>query len=912
VSIHSRMRSISKAARSARSAVSLLVLLASLGTYSPTLSAASTAFGPQTEVTRATLDNGLRVIIVRNRLAPVVSTAVNYLVGSDEAPTGFPGMAHAQEHMMFRGSPGLTADQLADIGAVMGGDFNADTRESITQYLFTVPADDLSVALHIEALRMSGVDDSASEWANERGAIEQEVAQDLSDPGYVLYTKLRAAAFAGTPYAHDALGTRPSFDKTTAQMLARFHHTWYAPNDAILIIVGDVDPQQTLAQVRELFGAIPRKTLPPRPAVVLRPMPMHMAAFTASTDQPNGALMLALRVPGVHSADFPALEVLSDVLSSHRFTLYGLVPEGKALDASFSLDPLPQAGLAYAAVEFTAGTDVKALEQQVRSVLTNVVRDGVPADLVAAAKLQERREDSFEKNSIQGLASVWSDAVALYGLSSPEEDLERIERVTVADVNRVAREYLKLDQAVTAVMLPQGSGRPVPATGGFGGQENISLGQGVPTKLPDWAQKAESTLTVPELTTHPVVTVLPNGLTLITQPEDVSDTVSVYGHIRNRPETEAPAAQQGVASMLDRLLPFGTEQLDRVAFQQALDAIGAEEQAGTDFGVQALAQHFERAVQLLADNELHPALPERAMAILQAQLTQEVAQRNKSPGFLAQRALLGALYPPDDPSQREATPQSVRSLTMQDVRAYEQRVFRPDLTTIVVIGKVTPEQARATIAKYFGSWSASGPKPNVDLPQEPPNRAAVINVPDASRVQDSVLLAQDMDLTRSDPDYYALELGSAVLGGGFYSTRLSVELRKDRGLVYTVGSQLESGRTRSVYFIDYACDPQNVVKAAAIATQELRSMQTAPAGQAELLRVKALLLRQIPLREASEGAIAQGFLSREDVGLPLDEPVRAARRYIELSAQEVQSAFQKWMRPDAMVRVARGPTPPDP
>lgn len=881
-----------------------------LGTLAaPEASAATdTPFGAGTEVVRSTLDNGLRVIIVRNELAPVVSISVNYLVGSDEAPPGFPGLAHAQEHMMFRGSPGLNADQLADIGAEMGGDFNADTREGMTQYLFTIPADDLSVALHIEALRMKGVDDSTQGWDQERGAIEQEVAQDLSDPAYVLYTKLRAVAFAGTPYAHDALGTRPSFDKTTAQMLKRFYSTWYAPNNAILVIVGDIPPQKTLDQVRELFGDIPAKKLPPRPAVSLQPM--HATSFTVPTDQPNGALMLALRVPGARSADFPALEVLSDVLSSHRFELYGLVPQGKALDAGFSLDPLPHAGLAYAAVEFTAGSDPKALEQDVRAILRKVAREGVPADLVAAAKLQERRQTSFEKNSIQGLASVWSDAVALFGLSSPDQDLERIERVTVADVDRVARQYLQLDQAVTGIMLPQGSGRPVPSRGGFGGQENIALGEGAPTQLPDWAQKAEQTLTVPALTTHPTVTVLPNGLTVITQPEGVSDTVSVYGHIRNRPEMEAPANEQGVDALLQQLLSFGTERLDRVAFQAALDAIGADEQAGTDFGVQVLAQSFDRAVQLLSDNELHPALPEQAMRILQTQLTQLVTARNQSPGYLAQRALRAALYPPGDPSLRDATPQSVRSLTLQDVRSYQRRVFRPDLTTIVVIGKVTPAQAQATIAKYFGGWSATGSKPSIDLPPAPPNRPDTVAVPDASRVQDTVVLAQDLGLARSDPDYYALELGSAVLGGGFYSTRLSVELRKDRGLVYTVGSQLEAGRTRGLYMIYYACDPQNVVKAAAIATQELRSMQTAAASAVEMSRAKALLLRQIPLREASENAIATGFLSRIDVGLPLDEPVLAAHRYIDLNAQDVQSAFKKWIRPEDMVRVSRGPTPP--
>ena len=141
-------------------------------------------------VLRATLNNGLRLVVVRNPVAPVVTTEINYLVGSNEAPEGFPGTAHALEHMMFRGSEELSADQLADITAAMGGDFNADTRQSITQYFFTVPSEDIDVALHIEAIRMKSLLSTDSLWENERGAIEQEVARDLSNPQYIFYSKL--------------------------------------------------------------------------------------------------------------------------------------------------------------------------------------------------------------------------------------------------------------------------------------------------------------------------------------------------------------------------------------------------------------------------------------------------------------------------------------------------------------------------------------------------------------------------------------------------------------------------------------------------------------------------------------------------------------------------------------------------
>jgi zinc protease len=871
----------------------------------PRVEAATNPLG--TQVARETLANGLRVVVVRDPLAPAVATSVNYLVGSDEAPKGFPGMAHAQEHMMFRGSPGLTADQLADIGSVMGGNFNANTRESVTQYLFTVPAEDLDVALHIEAIRMAGVLDSTSEWKQERGAIEQEVAQDLSNPDYVLYEKMRAEMFAGTPYAHDALGTRPSFNATTAGMLQQFHDAWYAPNNAILVIAGDVDPRSTLLEVKRLFGGIQPKKLPDRPEVRLGPP--RAATFTMGTDQPNGMAMLAVRTPGLHSPDFAALEVLSDVLDSRRFALFGLVPQGKALDADFSLDPLPKAGIAYATVSFAAGQNPKTLESDIRSILSEVVKHGVPADLVAAAKLQERRAAEFQKNSIAGFASDWSDALALYQVSSPDEELARIEKVTVQDVDRVARKYLDLDHAVTAVMLPRGSGKPVPSRGGFGGQESISLGAAKPTALPSWAAVALRRLSVPPSTLHPVVTRLPNGLTLVVQTEDVSNTVSVYGHIRNEPGLEEPHGEEGVSDLLDRMFMFGSNGLHRLQFQQALDAIGASEQAGSDFNVQVLPEDFDRGVELLAENELDPYLPANAMAVLRDQLAESVAARNQSPGFLTRHSLRQALFPAKDPSLRMATPASIRALTPAEVQTYYRKTFRPDLTTIVVIGKVTPQQARSVIEKHFGSWKAGGPKPPTELPQVPPNRPDVVAVPDSSRVQDIVVLAQTLPLARSNPDYYPLELGNAVLGGSFYSTRLSIALRKESGLVYSVDSVLEAGRTRGAYLVEYACDPPNVAKAASMVRHEIADMQRTPVGKEELLRVKELLVRQIPLGESSVDAIAGGIISRLDLGLPLDEPTIAARRYIELGPAQIEAAFSKWMRPSDLVRVSEGPDP---
>jgi zinc protease len=873
----------------------------------PLVAARAATVPNESDVLRATLPNGLRVILVRNNLAPVVATSMNYLVGSNDTPQGFPGTAHALEHVMFRGSPGLSADQLANIGSIMGGNFNANTRENLTQYLFTVPSEDIDVALRIEAIRMQGIDADQKDWDQERGAIEQEVAQDISSPNYLMFQKLRETIFAGTPYEHDALGTRASFDNTNAADLKAFYGKWYAPNNAILVVVGNLDPEATLAKIRTMFGSIPRKSLGSHPAIAPKPL-QAVAPISIPTDSANGATVLAMRMPGLESRDFPALEVLSDVLNSERGDLFALVPAGKALATGFSLDPLPKVGMAYASISFPADADAKAAEAELRTTLQKILREGVPADLVEAAKIQEERQAEFQKNSIDGLASIWAEAVAVYGLRSPDEDLERIKKVTVADVNRVATAYLDLDHAVSAVMVPRGSGRPV-ASSGFGGRESIALGEAKATPLPDWAEAALNRLSVPASGVHPTVSTLANGLTLIVQPENVSDTVTVYGHIKTRPELLVPQGKEGLSQVLGELFDYGTEKLDRIAFQEALDEIGAQESAGTDFTVQVLSRDLDRGVELLADNELHPALPQQAMDVIKNQVARVVTAQLKSPGYLMQRSLREALFPPGDPSLRDSTPESVRSLTLDDIKDYYRKALRPDLATIVVVGRVTPESARAVIEKYFGAWQAEGPKPPIDLPVAPENAPKTVAVPDESRVQNSVILAQTMAITRSHPDYYALELGSAVLGGSFYSTRLSIDLRKNAGLVYSVGSDLNAGRTRGNYFVQFASDPQNVSKAQQIIVQELKKMQDEPVTADELQRVKALMLRQIPLGESSVGGIARGLAGRWDLNLPLDEPTLAAQRYIALGPSEIQAAFKKWLRPDDLVRISQGPDP---
>jgi zinc protease len=883
-----------------RRLAALALAAALLGSLAPSSAAAPAA------VLRATLGNGLRVVIVRDPLAPVVTEMVNYLVGAQDTPAGFPGMAHAEEHMVAgRSTKELTEDQVATITTFLGGDFDADTQDSITQYYITTPAEYLDVALRVEAARMRDTLDLQSEWAKERGAIEQEVSADLSNAFYRYYEKARAALFAGTPYDHDALGTRPSFDKTTGTMLKAFYDKWYAPNNAILVIAGNVDPATTLAQVKAIFGAIPRRAVPAHAPVHPGPID-NKEVIKDTSDFPVPVTILTYRLPGSTSRDFAATNIAIDVLSSQRANLYALAAEGKALAAGAQFQAAPAGSLAFAYIITAPLSDTNAALSLIGGVIGDYVKNGVPADLVEAAKRREVAQLLFSRNSISGLAQDWSEAIAVEGLSSPDDAIADYQKVSVDDVNRILRTYFQREQAVAGILTPKAGA--VPSSGSSIGVKDTFGSKGTkPVALPAWAQRLTVVPSVPPSNLKPADLHLANGIRLIVQPFSISPTVTVEGSIRNNRYLQEPAGKEGVADVLAGLFSYGTTTLDRLAFQKALDDIAADVSAGTGFSLSVPSQGFERGMALLADDVLHPALPAPYFAIVQTQTAQALKGALTSPDYLAGRARLAALLPKDDPGLRQATPETVSALILDDVKAYHDTVFRPDMTTIVVTGDVTVDQARAVVEKAFGSWTASGPKPATDLPPIPLNKPSTATVTGPGRVQSSVTLVEEIGVHRGDPDYNALLLGNTILGGAFYSTRFSRDLRKENGLVYAISAGVSAGKTRSTYTVEYGSDPNKVAPARFMIDRDLRDLAHKPPTDAELRQAKTQLVRDVSLSEASVSSIASGLATRAQNGEPLDQVRRRTRAILALTAEQVRAAFAKWIDPARFVQVVEGP-----
>ncbi|MBB2158869.1 M16 family metallopeptidase [Gluconacetobacter sacchari] len=876
-----------------------------MGLLACALSGAARADEPA--VLRDTLANGLRVVIVRDALAPMVATRLVYLAGSAQSSADFPGTAHAVEHMMFRGTRDLDANQLYRIIQATGGVANAMTGTDYTQYLFNIAPADLGVILHVEADRMRGIALDPNQWARERGAIEQEVSADRSNTGYRAAEQFNAALFAGTPYAWRGVGTRESFDATDIERLRQFHDSWYAPNNAVLLIVGDVAPRATLAMVRADFADIPRRALP-RPGAPKVPPPLAPRTLSAPTDAGVGTVTIGWRTPGLRDPDMATRLILADAINNRRGGLGRLSVEGRGLGAYFSYSGRRDWGQAIATIRFPRGADPARYLADLQAVLADFRAHGVPPELVEAAKRARVKHAAFDRNSILGLTQTWLSALVERDVSDPDELVRQCATVTPAAVNALMARELAPDHALIQVDLPAEHIAP-PHDSGFGGAESFGDRPVPDAPLPQWAQSVLAPPPTPHFAPPAADWRLPNGLRLIVRPNHRTHTILLRARIHENANMEEPAGQDGVARLTASLMPFGTAARDRVATEAAADALGSSIDVGPTFGLAAQTADFGPTLALLADTELHPAFREADLAIMRDKLSQAQKGFLQTPAHAFGRAVRAAMVPAGDPSLREDTPETIGRLTRDDVLAYFRRAYRPDMTVIELIGDIEPQAARTAILSAFGGWTAKEPKPEVIEPPIADPPVARVQMDGEGRTQDRIILAQAVPLRRGTAETALFELGNGVLSRGF-SSRLYQALRVRTGYVYGVSSMASTSETRGTFLIALGADPAKVPRVEAEILSILDDMRAHPVGAEELERVRSGYLRTLPFAGASLDAIALRDIGLATHDLPLDQPDRDIATANAATPERIRDLFARIVHPPGLSTFVYGPAPP--
>jgi zinc protease len=854
-----------------------------------------------------TLRNGLRVVVVEDRAAPVVQIGMWYGFGSLQETPGKTGLAHALEHMMFRGTPEISSGGLDDIVARLGAQMNGETNYDYTQFYFEMPADKLDVALAIESDRMQHASLSAAGWAIERNAVLNEIDGDASSPFFNLLSRVRAAAFPGQPAGRTPLGNRNDVAAATVADIAAYYHEWYAPNNATLVIAGDVDHATAFAKAQRFFGAIPSKQLPAWSE--LNPKPAPETTVEAQFPFPFEILDLAYAIPGDTQHGEPAISTLATLLENQRSPFYrALVQSNIALAIETDADTQLKGGLLHVFIVLNPGHNSSEAASVFTTTLDSVLHNGFDPDIVVAAKRLTIAERIYDADSIDGIGDLAGYTYGIVHERVADED-RRLAALTGDDLLAAARKYMSRPTVVGHLSPndspPKGNSEKSTSEASDDFSKRVPNG---PIVEPQWIAKAVETPTTARSTLAPVEFTLANGLHVIVQAKTDHPTVVIKGTIATSPAFE-PLGQEGISRLASAVADYGSAAYPFAERRKTTDEMGVFVATGQDFSATAESRDFARVVAILADGEAHPTFEDPWLSVERSQLANSLQSEGRISGVLVDRAYNRLLLAGADPSLRQPTAQSVSGITREDLLAYSAAYWRPDLTTISVVGDLSPESVRSALEASFGTWQRNGSKPDAHLMVMPPAASGHDYIGTQAN-QVFIRLGQPA-LSRSSQDYDTLAVLNQILGGaGAFESRLWQELRQKRGLVYSVSSSLEAGVDRGDLRVELNASPARVVEAVGIVRQELRRLQDEPVSATELQEAKVRLISNALLDEASTSGQAQQLLDIALYHLPLDYYRTLNDRFTRITAADVQRVARAYLRPGSLVEVYAGPSGP--
>ncbi len=869
------------------------------------------AAGPVAPARVATLANGLRVVVLEDHAAPVAVMNVWYRFGGAYETRGKTGLAHALEHMMFRGTTSVSSAGLDDWGAQLGASVNAQTTEEFTRFDFVLPADRVDAALHLEADRMRNLKLDPADWQRERGAVLQEWTQDYSSAFFTFGNELQRKIYRDSPLARTALGEKADIERATVADLRRYYDTWYQPNNATVVITGDVDPAAVIASAKRWFGPIPARPVPT--VRIASPTAATGVTVRSHAEFPFTVVDLAYAAPPSTGAteleSIRALIALLALQNPRGPFRAALVDSGITL--GFAIVPALDRHIAtynallIVAPGHTAGEARAAYEATLAAVLSK----GLDPEYVAAAKRAALTSLVYTRDSVSGLAGVLGASYVFPGDRDPLTYNALIDAITPAQVNAAAKHVFAAPNGV-GVMDPS-AGDPAKAKppGDLSGTIKDDFGGRVPDGAvvqPPWMRADLARPLALHSRVAPVITTLPNGLRLLVQRVRDNPTVYIEGTLARSVQFD-PAGKDGLGAIVSALMAYGSEHYDYGAQRKLGDDLAAQLGFGASFSAHGLARDFEPLLAALADDVRRPLLPADRFALIKTQTAAAVSRNAVDPSHRASRAFLEALYPSGDPALREPTTASLDAITLADVQAYAAKYDRPDLTTLVVVGDVDPAAVAAGVARAFGDWSATGPKPDAHLAPVPAPAAARTFIRTGA-LDVSVRLGQNAP-AQTDPDADAFTIADALLDDQSFASRLFREVREKRGLVYSIGTTYASGRDRGTWSSSFRAVPSKVDAADALVRAEMRRLQTEPVGIDELRRCETRQAARTVIEEQATAALAGELMTIGTEELPADYYATLAARYAKVTPADVQRAAKTWFHPDALVEVRTGSNP---
>nr|WP_314444003.1 pitrilysin family protein [uncultured Sphingomonas sp.] len=898
-----------------------------------------------------TLGNGLRVVVHEDRKAPIVAVSIWYNVGSKDEPRGKTGFAHLFEHLMFNGSenaPGEYFEYTRGMGAT---DLNGTTWFDRTNYFQTVPRPALERALYLESDRMGYLLGAVTQQnlTNQIGVVQNEKRQGDNEPfGLVEYAQLEALFPEGHPYRHSTIGSMADLSAASLDDVKNWFRQRYGPNNAVLVLAGDVNAAEARPLVERYFGRIPRGPVnTPRAANV--PNLGRRIDQTMKDRVANTRLYRNWALPGIshrQSDDLVPLQVGASILgglASSRLDNELVRSEQSAVSVSADVQEFHRVSLFEVQVNVKPGQNAQAVSSRLDGIISDFLQRGPTQDEVQRAvmrRLSSRVAGLEQVGGFGGKAVALAEG-ALYSNDPARyrRDLEALARVTPAQVTAAMQRWLARPvYALTVIPGERDAYEEAPA-GKTSGAIAAAPSQrpryyrapvvGEQPLAPVRFAEAQAGAPARQGTRGPLPPII--GTPTLDFPAVERARLSngievVYARRATVPVTRMvvefnagaaadPTLRLGTQRLMLNLLEEGTSRMNSIQLAEAQERLGATIDTGftldrTEVSLLALTPNLNPSLDLLAEVIRNPAFDPREVERLRQQQLAQIASELTQPGGLAARALPVVLYGRDHPYGKPASgtgdPQAVAAITRDELIRFHQSWIRPDNATIFAVGDLPLTQLVAQLETRLGNWTApTVPRGTKQFPKVADTRQRIVLINRPQSPQSLILAGQLLDVVGTR-DTLPLTAANQVLGGDFLA-RINMDLREAKGWSYGAQGAIAL-REHQVPYVIQAPVQANRTGDSIRAIQEQVKAFLGPKGiqPNELQRVIAGSTGQLPGQFETSAAVLSALRTNALYNRPDDYWERVADRYRIMTAGDLDRTIRGTVNSDDFVYVVVG------
>lgn len=866
-------------------------------------------------ITEFRLDNGLQVLLFPDPSKPQVTVNLTVFVGSRHEGYGEAGMAHLLEHMVFKGTP--DHPEVPRVLKEHGADFNGTTWLDRTNYYETLPAsnDNLEFAIRLEADRMVNSFIKGEDLAKEMTVVRNEFERGENSPSRILDQRMWSSAYEWHNYGKSTIGNRADIERVPVENLRRFYKKYYQPDNAVLILSGQFDPVQALGFVEKYFGVLPK------PDRVLE---------NTYTEEPaqDGERRVTLRrvgdvslvgamyhiTSGAHP-DYVSLDTLEHILtSSPSGRLYkALVETRRAASVNGGAYALHDPGVFKLSAEVAVGNEPLEVLATLNEIAESIHEQGVTEEEVNRAKTYWLKNWEQSLNDSQQVAIQLSDWAAQGDWRLMFLYRDRLEQVTPASVQAVAKKYLQRNNRTVGLFLPTKEAErvSVPATpnlaemiGDYKGREEVAQGEAFEVS-PENIQKRTQW------------TKLSNGLKVALLPKKTrGNTVNFRLSLRYG-NAESLKGQAAATDLLPSLMMRGTSKLTRQQIQDTLDQNSARLSPSGGLGEVSFSGETRRknlpvVLDVLRQVLREPLLPADEMEIIRTRKLGMLSQQTSDPQSLARIALSRRLspYPASDVRYVPTTEEEIarwKAVKIDDVTQLYRDFVGGQVGELVVVGDFSPDELLPQLEALVTGWKAKESYARVERPATKTTHIReAIETPDKENAV--YLAATILPISDVSADYPALVIGNYVMGGSTLASRLGDRIRQKEGLSYGVGSFLRASSLddRSTFMMYAITNPMNMPKVEAAMSEEIAKALKDGLTSGEVESAKTGYLENQKVEWNTDDALVARLSELLYTDRDMGYYSRQIKAMQELTHEDVNAVLKKRLDPQTIGVVVSG------